>query len=225
MLLLLIGLLGALRHGGASAKQVEPARQVVTLPPPTRDGPLSVEEALRLRRSVRTYATAPLTLAEVSQLLWAAQGVTSADGGRTAPSAGALYPLELYLVTGHVTALPPGVYHYRPRQHDLVRLDSGEDRRSALAAAALGQRWVAACAAVLVFTAVYERTTAKYGDRGVRYVYMEVGHAAQNVYLQAAALHVGSVFVGAFRDTAVARLLGLPDAAHPLGLMPLGRIP
>jgi SagB-type dehydrogenase family enzyme len=178
MLLLLIGLLGALRQGESTPRQSESARQIVTLPPPTLRGPVSVEEALRLRRSVRT------------------------------------------------SALPPGVYHYRPRQHDLVRLDSGEDRRSALAAAAaLGKRWVAAGAAMLVFTAVYERTTVKYGDSGVRYVNMEVGHAAQNVYLQAAALHIGSVFVGAFRDTAVARLLGLPDAAHPLGLMPMGRIP
>jgi SagB-type dehydrogenase family enzyme len=184
-----------------------------------------VEEALGSRRSLRSFAGAPLTLLEVSQLLWAAQGITSADGGRTAPSAGALYPLELYLVAGDVTALPRGTYHYRPRQHDLVCVDSGEDRRSALAAAALGQRWVAAGAAVLVISAVYERTTTKYGERGDRYVHMEVGHVAQNVYLQAAALRIGTVFVGAFRDNAVSQALGLPATARPLGLMPLGRMP
>jgi SagB-type dehydrogenase family enzyme len=224
MLLLLISLLGALRQGDSAPSQGEPARQIVTLPPATRAGSLSVEEALRSRRSVRAYTAAPLTLVEISQLLWAAQGLTGAEGGRTAPSAGALYPLELYVAAGNVTGLQPGIYRYRPGRHDLIRTEIG-DRRSELAAAALGQRWVAAGAAILVFTAVYERTTVKYGDRGLRYVHMEVGHAAQNVYLQATTLHIGSVFVGAFRDEAVAKLLELPDAAHPLGLMPLGRIP
>jgi SagB-type dehydrogenase family enzyme len=223
MLLLLIGLIGALPQGEPS--QAEAARQIVTLPPPRERGPLSVEEALRSRRSVRTFAGGPLTRTEVSQLLWAAQGITSAAGGRTAPSAGALYPLELYLVAGDVAALPQGVYHYRPRQHDLVRLDSGQDRRSALAGAALGQRWVSTGSAVLVIAAVYERTTVKYGERGDRYVHMEVGHVAQNVYLQAAALRIATVFVGAFRDPAVAQVLGLPATERPLGLMPLGRMP
>jgi SagB-type dehydrogenase family enzyme len=223
MLVLLVGLIGALQQGEPG--QAEAARQVVALTPPRERGPLSVEEALRARRSVRSFTGAPLTLVEVSHLLWAAQGITSAEGGRTAPSAGALYPLELYLVAGDVTALPRGIYHYRPQRHDLVRVDSGEDRRSALAAAALGQRWIAAGAAVLVITAVYERTTVKYGERGLRYVHMEIGHVAQNVYLQATSLRIGTVFVGAFQDGAVARLLALPDSVHPLGLMPLGRLP
>ncbi|HSD33702.1 MAG TPA: SagB/ThcOx family dehydrogenase [Gemmatimonadales bacterium] len=224
MVLLLIGLIGALRQG-EPPRQAEAARQIVTLPPPRERGPLSLEEALRSRRSVRRFAGGPLSLVEVSQLLWAAQGTTSAAGGRTAPSAGALYPLELYVVVGDVTALPRGIYRYRPRRHDLVRVDSGEDRRSALATAALGQRWISSGAVVFVIAAEYERTTAKYGERGERYVHMEVGHVAQNVYLQAAALRVATVFVGAFRDSAVARVLELPATVRPLGLMPLGRMP
>lgn len=225
MLLVLVGLLCALRQSGPPPKPAEPALQIVPLPPPRLEGPLSVEGALRQRRSARAYAGQSLSVADVSQLLWAAQGITSPGGGRTAPSAGALYPLELYLVVGSVTALPAGTYHYRPTPHDLVRVDSGEDRRSALAAAALGQRWLAAGAAILVITAVYERTTVKYGERGVRYVHMEVGHVAQNVYLQATALGIGTVFVGAFQDRAVARILALPDSIQPLGLMPMGRLP
>ena len=182
-----------------------------------------MEEALRARRSVRRYGHAPLTLDEVSQLLWAAQGVTSRDGGRTAPSAGARYPLALYLVARDVSGLPAGIYQYRPARHDIVSLDSRRQR--SLADAVPTQRWVAEAPAVLVIAAVYERATARYGERGVRYVHMEVGHAAQNVYLQAAALGIGTVFVGAFREDAVSAALGLPQTTQPLGLMPLGRAP
>lgn len=220
--------LGALLIGGLTAEETM-ARDVhapdrtaaVALPAPRLDGGVSLERALADRRSVREFARGALTLAQVAQLLWAAQGVTDRDGARTAPSAGALYPLELYLVAGEVRDLAPGVYRYVPGRHQLEPLAVG-DVRHALCAAALAQECVAEGTVVFVFTAVERRTTRKYGPRGVRYVHIEVGHAAQNLALQVAALGLGSVTVGAFDDDAVARLLRLPKGEAPLYLMPVG---
>lgn len=183
---------------------------------------MSLEAALAARRSVREFSSEPLTLTEVSQLLWAAQGLNRGDGGRTTPSAGALYPLELYVVVGNVERLAAGAYRYEPYGHRIARLAAG-DRRAALSDAALRQEWMRDAAVILVLAALYERTTVKYGDRGRRYVHMEVGHAAQNIYLQAAALELGTTFVGAFQDDRVTAVLGLPNAQRPLGLMPVGR--
>ncbi|NNG16012.1 MAG: SagB/ThcOx family dehydrogenase [Gemmatimonadales bacterium] len=199
-------------------------QRVIALPAVPRDDPGSVDDALRRRRSVRTYSTGSLTLDQVSQLLWAGQGITGPDGLRTAPSAGALYPLEMYLVVGAVDGLSNGVYHYRPERHDLV-LQQPEDRRAALARAAVRQVWMADAPAVVVIAAEYQRTTVKYGQRGIRYVHMEVGHAAQNIYLEAVALDLGTVFVGAFDDDRVHAALNLPAEHRPLGLMPVGRLP
>ncbi len=193
----------------------------ITLPHPRTDGGMSVERALLERRSVRDYRQGALTLAQAAQLLWAAQGITSSEGLRTAPSAGALYPLEVYLAAGEVKGLGQGVFHYDPDGHLLHRV-SEKDRRSELARAALGQSWIAESAAVLVLTAVYERTTRKYGQRGIRYVHMEAGHAAQNVFLQATALGLDAVVVGAFDDGAVMTLLRVGAVEHPLYLIPLG---
>ncbi|OGI43059.1 MAG: nitroreductase [Candidatus Muproteobacteria bacterium RBG_16_64_11] len=198
-----------------------PERKAVALPAPHRDGATALERAFAERRSVREFARGALTLPQVAQLLWAAQGVTQRDGARTAPSAGALYPLELYLVAGEVRELAPGIYRYVPGKHQLEPVAAGDERRG-LCAAALAQECVAAGAAVFVFTAVERRTTRKYGPRGVRYVHIEVGHAAQNLALQATALGLGSVTVGAFDDAAVARLLQLPAGEAPLYLMPVG---
>lgn len=195
----------------------------IRLPEPVQDGKTSIETAIRKRRSVRSFTDSPLTLAEVSQLLWAAQGITSHQGLRTAPSAGALYPLELYLVAGSVDALPAGVYHYRPKNHEVVRVIEG-DRRSELCAAALGQPSVRNASAVIVIAAVYERTTVKYGARGMQYVHMETGHAAQNVSLQAVPLNLGTVIVGAFQDAEVRKVLKMPAGEQPLYIMPVGRI-
>lgn len=195
----------------------------IQLPEPDRSGTMPLERALNQRRSVRTYGDGPVTLQEVSQLLWAAQGITHSSGYRTAPSAGALYPLDLYLTGGRVTNLPDGVYHYRPRDHMLVRRGN-EDRRADLTAAALNQSWVRRGAVVIAIVGVYERTTQKYGDRGRRYTHIEVGHAAQNVYLQAEALDLGTVMVGAFDDQKVQSVLGLSDREQPLALLPVGRI-
>jgi SagB-type dehydrogenase family enzyme len=192
------------------------------LPAPRLDGPVSVEQALARRRSLRSYAAAQLSLADAAQLLWAAQGVTGAGGLRTAPSAGALYPLELYLAAGAVAELSPGLYHYEPQQHRLALVHAGDLRR-ALAQAALGQDWLADAPAVLVLAAVPERTARKYGARAARYVPMEAGHAAENVYLQAVALGLGSVVVGAFDDARLARAAHLPAGVEPLALLPVGR--
>jgi SagB-type dehydrogenase family enzyme len=194
----------------------------VALPQPNLEGEVPVERALAQRRSVREFAPEPLSLPAVSQLLWAAQGITDRAGLRTAPSAGALYPLEVYLVAGVVTGIAPGVYRYEPHRHRLVRGTAG-DPRAAVARAALGQDWVAEAPAILVLAAVYERTARKYGDRAARYVHMEVGHAAQNVYLQAGALGLGTTMVGAFRDEALARALGLRGDVKPLGILPVGK--
>ena len=158
--------------------------QDIDLPKPSVDGTVSLESAIRGRRSVRDFSKRSLSLANVAQLLWAAQGITSRDGGRAAPSAGALYPLEIYLVAGNVDSLPAGIYHYRPKKHRLRPIADG-DRRKALAAAALDQSWVRRAPAVLVIAGIYERSARKYGERARRYTHIEVGHAAQNLFLQA----------------------------------------
>jgi SagB-type dehydrogenase family enzyme len=193
----------------------------VSLPKPALDGDVSIEAAIRQRRSLRTFAKRPLSLAEAAQLLWAAQGVTARDGGRAAPSAGALYPLELYLVAGNVESLPAGLYRYRPEGHGLEKIADG-DRRKALAAAALDQAWVRRAPAVLVIAGIYDRSAGKYGQRARRYTHIEVGHVAQNVYLQAVGRGLGTVIVGAFDDQAVQEALGLPPDHAPLALMPVG---
>lgn len=196
--------------------------QRVRLPPPEFKGQLSVAEAIRLRRSVWEFGRGGLALADVSQLLWAAQGVTHRDGLRSAPSAGALYPLELYLVSADVEGLPAGIYSYRPRTHEMVQSGSG-DVRKRLASAALDQTWVRRAPAIIIITGVYERTTKEYGKRGHRYAHIEVGHVAQNIYLQVTALGLGTVLVGAFDDSVVQSVLQLPSDHEPLGIMPVGR--
>jgi SagB-type dehydrogenase family enzyme len=194
----------------------------VQLAPPRHQGDTSVEEALLNRRSVRDYTGEALTLAEVSQLLWAAQGTNDPKGFRTAPSAGALYPLEVYVVVGDVVDLAPGVYRYAPDEHDLVQVAPG-DRRSELAEAAVDQEWVEEAAIDLVVTAVPERTTSKYGDRGIRYVWMEAGHAAQNVYLQAGTMGIGITVIGAFDDDRVHEIVAASADEEPLYVISVGR--
>ncbi|UCG06740.1 MAG: SagB/ThcOx family dehydrogenase [Desulfobacterales bacterium] len=197
-------------------------QEIIRLPEPRYDGSVSVEHALLTRRSVRNYKNEPLTLAEISQLTWAAQGITTSGGYRTAPSAGALYPLELYVVVGNVTDLPAGIYKYLCRDHALRRTVAG-DKRSELSRAALGQGSIARAPAVLLFCAVYPRIAGKYGDRGIQYTFMEIGHAAQNVCLQAIALDLGTVVIGAFRDNEVKLIADLPADEEPTYFIPVGR--
>lgn len=194
----------------------------IELPPPTFRSEISLEQTLATRRSVRRFSEDPLHREQIGRLLWAAQGVTHSAGYRTAPSAGALYPLELFVVAGAVSDLPAGVYRYRPREHVLLKVAEG-DRRAALAAAALGQGTVGRAPAILVFCAVYERIVGKYGERGERYAHMEAGHAAQNVHLQAVALGLGSVPVGAFREEGVRAAVGAEADETPIYLVPVGR--
>ena len=194
----------------------------VTLPAPRTSGTIPVEQALAARRSVREYADSPLDIAGLSQLLWAAQGITGTGGLRTAPSAGALYPLEIYAVCGNVTGLSPGVYRYIPDSHALEPV-IGRDVRDDLYLAALQQAPVRDAPAVIVIAADYDRTTCKYGERGIRYVHMEAGHASENIYLQAYALRLGTVTIGAFDDNGVRSVLGLPQNQTPLYLMPVGK--
>jgi len=194
----------------------------IELPEPRYDSDVSVEEALLNRRSVRQYTGEPLTIQEVSQLVWAAQGITDPRGLRTAPSAGALYPLELYVVVGDVEDLAVGVYKYRPQEHELEKVLEG-DVRAELADAALGQASVRTAAIDIVISAVYERTTVQYGDRGIRYVHLEAGHAAQNLCLQATAMDLGIVTAGAFTDDQVKEVLNLPENEQPLYIIPIGR--
>jgi SagB-type dehydrogenase family enzyme len=206
----------------ASATVVRAQATPIKLPDPMKRGTVSVEEALQARRSVRAYADTPLTLAQLGQILWAAQGITADNGHRTAPSAGALYPLELYVVVGNVTGLPAGVYKYRPQGHELVPHLDG-DLRATLARAAVRQAWVAQIPAMLAITAVPERTRARYGDRTDRYVAIEVGHVGQNVYLEAVALGLGTVMAGAITEDSLAAVLKLDPAERPLAVMPLGK--
>lgn len=176
---------------------------------------------LRQRRTHRVFASQSLTFAEVAQLLWAAQGITSREGYRTAPSAGALYPLELHLITGHVDGLPAGSYRYDPAGHTL-KSEVPKDLRRAVAAAALHQNWIARAPAIVVVCGVDARTTRKYGKRGIRYVQMEVGHASQNLLLQAVALGLAGATVGAFNDEQLHQLLDLPEGERPLVILPIG---
>jgi len=188
---------------------------VITFPKPNQDGPTSLERAITARRSRRGFLPRPLTLEQIGQLVWVAQGQGAHSKYRNAPSAGATYPLELFVVTSD------GFSRYLPAKHSLEKLTE-QDLRSALASAALGQEFVEAAPLTLVFAAQFSRTTNRYGQRGVRYVYMEAGHAAQNVHLQAESLGLGSVAVGAFRDTSVSKVLSLPDYLEPIYMVVVG---
>lgn len=196
----------------------------IDLPSPEAIGEVSVEEAIQQRRSIRSYADEPLSLQDISQLMWAAQGITDPTGEfRAAPSAGATYPLEVYVVVSETGAsgLVQGLYRYDPYQHRLERILE-YDLRASLAEAALEQTSVKEAPVNIVITAVYERTTGRYGERGVRYVHMEAGHVGQNLYLQATARGLGMVVVGAFDDDRVQNVMALPPDHKPLYIIPVG---
>ncbi len=206
-----------------SAQSGAPEREVIELPPADTEGSVPLERTLADRRSVRRYAAGALSLEEVGQLLWAAQGETQPRTGyRTAPSAGATYPLEMYLVAGRVDGLASGLYRYLPRRHEIERVGS-VDLRQPLYDAALRQPMVREAQVVLVITGVTERTERRYGARAGRYVAMEAGHVSQSIYLQATAIGLGTVAVGAFDDGQVSSVLGLDGGEQPLYLMPVGR--
>jgi SagB-type dehydrogenase family enzyme len=182
---------------------------------------VSVEQCIYQRRSMRGFRDRKLTENELGQLLWAAQGITAADGKRAVSSAGALYPLQLYAVCGNVGGLTNGVYRYDQGHHELLLVAHGHQREK-LVDAARGQEWIASAPAVICIAAAFERTTVKYGNRGRGYVYMEAGHAAESLMLQAVALGLAATMVGAFGDNAVKHLLHLAPNETPLCLLPVG---
>jgi len=202
---------------------MDKTNKMIKLPEPKCSGGISVEEAIKGRRSVRDYSSEPVSLEDLSQLLWSAQGITGRSRGRAAPSAGATYPLELYAVVERVSGLEPGVYHYLPKEHSLDCVILGR-YNTVLSEASLGQACVMNASLSLVFSAVYDRTTSRYGERGIRYVSIDVGHASENVYLQCRSLGLGTVAVGAFDDEKVKDALKLKKEKSPLYIMPVGRI-
>ena len=214
-----------------SALPVEGAPSaLIQLPAPKTDGKVSVESALKQRRSVRLFAPGPLSLEEVGQLCWAAQGVTDEKGHRTAPSARATYPLELYLLAGNVTGLAPGLYRYLPSGHSLKLVAAG-DRRADLDRKAVGQSWmpIGTAPAVFVLSGTASRIAGS-GDsaareRSVHFMWVEAGLAAQGFFLEATALGLGSTYVGGYRPQVAQDLLGLPGSEEVLAVLPVGRRP
>ena len=233
MILLMIGAIYSC-NGVASQEEsplIAGELDYIILPEPELDGNISVERALANRRSHRSFRDRALSKEQLSQILWAAYGITEpiADspglrgGLRTTPSAGATYPLEIYAIVGNVYGLEPGVYRYISDGHKLIKIVAG-DVREELMEAAVGQRMVADAPVTIFYSAVFERTTGRYGERGIKYVYIEIGHSAQNVYLQAEAMGLGTCAIGAFIDNSVRLILNLPANEEPLYMMPVGYI-
>ncbi|MEN6620888.1 MAG: SagB/ThcOx family dehydrogenase [Smithella sp.] len=189
---------------------------IIYLPSSVQKGTMTLEECLRKRESIRDFSSEPLKREDLSQLLWSAQGITRNWGGKTCPSAGALYPLEIYVVMNE------GVFHYSPQAHNLIRIILRDVRKS-LSEAALGQDCIREAPAVFIITSVYERVLQKYGNRTERYINMEVGHAGQNILLQAVSLGLAAVPIGAFHDEQVKQVLNLHVNHEPLYLIPVGK--
>ena len=210
------GIIGGIINTEKQAVAIEKDR--IQLTQPDTKGSVSLEQAISKRRSQRSFAKKELSLEQTSQLLWASQGITGSKYGfsfRAAPSAGALYPMEIYLLS------KAGSFHYIPQGH-ILEIKGRKDLRKALADSALGQHAVADAAIDIVICAVYERVTSKYKEHGRRYVHMEAGHIAQNIHLQAVALGLGSAPIGAFDDKAVQKALALPSDCQPLYIIPVG---
>ncbi|MGA1870844.1 MAG: SagB/ThcOx family dehydrogenase [bacterium] len=195
---------------------------VIKLTDPYYDSNTSIERALLERRSVRDYKNEALSIEELSQLLWAAQGITAQPFYKTAPSAGGLYPLDLYIVAGNVKGLSTGIYKYIPEGHELIALIR-TDKREDLYNASLYQSSIAHAPLIIAIGATPSRTTQKYGERGNRYIHIEVGTVVQNIYLQAVSLNLGTVVIGAFHDEEVKKVLTMENDQEPLVLMPIGK--
>lgn len=199
---------------------------IIYLPSPIQTGGMSLGETIAKRRSVRNFARQSISQGQMSQILWSAQGITQCQWRyRTAPSAGATYPLEVFVAcgSGGIDALDEGVYQYNMDSHSLIKCYN-EDVRLELAGAALDQEFIYEAPVDIIICALYSRTLRRYGSRGERYVHMEVGHAGQNIYLQATALGLGTVAIGAFDDERVREVLRLDKQYKPLYIMPLGRL-
>jgi SagB-type dehydrogenase family enzyme len=223
---LTLSALGQLRakHVFARNRTMSKKGEPMNLPAPALDGDVSLEKAIKERRTVRSFADKPLTVGQLSQILWAAQGITDNRGlKRAAPSGGALYPVDVYVVVGKngVRELAHGGYHYDPLHHSIEKiLDT--DARDDVAVASLRQMWMSTAPVILVITAEYRRITIKYGERGKRYAMIEVGHICQNIFLQCQALRLCAGIVGAFYDAEVARAVSTRKDHEPLIIMPVG---
>jgi SagB-type dehydrogenase family enzyme len=212
------------KHASAEGHKLFDKEGLMNLPAPTIHGNFNVEKAIKQRRTVRSFTNEPLALDQLSQILWAAQGVTDDRGlKRAAPSGGALYPIDVYAVAGRtgVQGLAQGVYHYDPPHHSIQRI-LDKDAREHIAVASLRQMWVATAPVIMVLTAEYRRITVKYGDRGERYAMIEVGHIGQNIFLQCEALGLAAGIVGAFYDKDVAKAIHAKNNHEPLIIMPVG---
>ncbi|MBW6496762.1 MAG: SagB/ThcOx family dehydrogenase [Bacteroidales bacterium] len=196
---------------------------MIALPQPITDGSMSLEKAISLRRSVRSYVNQPLSIEELSQLLWAGQGINNERGFRTAPSAGATFPLELFVMVNNVAGLKKGLYHYQIGEHAL-KLTDARELEGEVARASLSQSMISDAGVVIIFTAIFDRTTSRYGERGIRYIHNEVGHVSQNIHLQVSALNLGTVVIGAYRDEEVEAILNLGEEFRVLYMMPIGKI-
>ncbi len=214
--------------GMVCQRDIERARKTTTtltqnlsLPAPSLTGTVSLETAIHERRSTRHFKNQPLSLSQISQLLWASQGITHQNSLRAAPSAGGCYPLTVYLVAGNVTGLAPGVYTYIVEKHALQKCSDG-DLRSRLCAAAFSQRSVEEAAATIVIGGVYEGVAKKYGAHAQDFTWLEAGCVAENVALQAISCGLGTVCVAGFTPQAVQEIVGMPEEIQPLCLLPLG---
>ena len=196
----------------------------IYLPSPSQKGGMSLEEAIARRRSVRDFALQPISQMQLSQILWSRVQLIPGGDIRTAPSAGAIYPLEIFVVCGRncIEGIDDGIYHYNVDSHSLTLRHKG-DVRLELARASLGQEYIHQAPVDIVICALYERTAMRYGARTERYVHMEVGHAGQNIYLQATAFGLATVAIGAFHDEQVRKVLRLDKQYRPLYVMPVGR--
>ena len=211
------------------------ANAAVNLPSPQLDGRSSVENVLANRRSIRDFRNEPMSLATLSQLLWAAQGVTRiedappgwswgpwAGGKRTAPSAGAMYPIELYAVAGNIDGLQPGIYKYKPSTHELLTICAG-DKRNQMSTRGPGQKWLEGAPCIFVVAGIYARLEPRFADRSARYLHFEVGHVVENICLQAVALGLGSTVVGSFKDDLLKEAVGMPADESPFAVVPVGK--
>jgi len=195
----------------------------IRLPQPKLQSSFSLEKALHQRKSYRAYKKTHLSVGEISQLLFAGQGIIKKRRKRTVPSAGALYPVEIYLVSGKIKGIPPGVYKYQPKLHRLIKI-LNEDKRKELLKATLFQFWIEEAPAVIVLCGVFWKTLSKYGREGNSFVFMEIGHTAQNISLQATSLNLGTVCIGGFKKRRVEKALSLAKDEKPLYLIPVGNI-
>jgi SagB-type dehydrogenase family enzyme len=198
--------------------------EAIKLPAPVTKGTMSVEEALQNRRSTRKFANRSLELAQISQLLWAGDGINNPQGKRTAPSGKATYPMDLYLVAGErgVTGLAPGLYHYNVADHALDLMAKG-DFRTAVAKACNSQVWMTEAPVILVISGDYKRSEVKNGDKALLFTHIEAGLIAQNIFLEAGSLGLGAGIAGGMNDQALGQALKLPPANIPFLVMPVGQ--